>query len=551
MEYNNFVYNESTDTFYILIYKLGKGSYSTVWFSLEFENFFSKIKNKKSFKINPRALKIHNDDCYEQAMTEIEVGELLLEDNKKKNPNINYPISNFVIGESYVVVVYEVAIGSLYDIMKIFNKKLPIGFVNRIIPQLIKPIEFMHKHKYIHTDIKPENYLLMGLSQQQKDILEYANSYGLGEKLKRIGNFKKFRNNELEEKTVQDPLNKFLKLVSKVFNIKDNIIENSSDNDSEHNSDSNEQTSNKSNNFCDCDEDLKKYFFDNNDNNDDDCSIASNDSFYSIISDESKSDDYETLSSYDSRDNEYDSYYDNFHSDKIMKMLFKIDSMKNLSGSLGSLGSLGSSCLSNSKSEQELIISKKIKYLLEIFKNPLIRLTDFGTMIKFDETNGTIQTRYYRAPEVILGLDFTEKIDLWSLGCTIYELFTGKILFYTCKHNLVDKYDVDLINILMILEKIDMKQHKQLYKMILNSGRKKYFINGCKCLNFFNQINKNIWRNEMQNLNIKNTNYYRLLETNKIILENNEIVSLENHITNISNVIGKLLLVEPSDRNLN
>ena len=194
MGYNNFVYNESTDTFYILIYKLGKGGYSTVWFSLEFENFFSKIKNKKSLKINPRALKIHNEDCYDQAMTEIEINELLIDNNKKKFPHINYPISNFIIDDTYVVVVYEVAIGSLYDVMKIFNKKLPIGFVNKIIPQLIKPIDFMHKCKYIHTDIKPENYLLMGLNQQQKDILEYSNSYGLSEKLKKIANFKKFRN---------------------------------------------------------------------------------------------------------------------------------------------------------------------------------------------------------------------------------------------------------------------------------------------------------------------------------------------------------------------
>ena len=33
-----------------------------------------------------------------------------------------------------------------------------------------------------------------------------------------------------------------------------------------------------------------------------------------------------------------------------------------------------------------------------------------------------MQTRSYRAPEVILGLDYTDRIDIWSLGCLIYEM---------------------------------------------------------------------------------------------------------------------------------
>jgi hypothetical protein len=39
--------------------------------------------------------------------------------------------------------VYDVAIGSLYDVMKEFDKKLPLEFVYEIIPQVIKSIEFV------------------------------------------------------------------------------------------------------------------------------------------------------------------------------------------------------------------------------------------------------------------------------------------------------------------------------------------------------------------------------------------------------------------------
>ena len=37
--------------------------------------------------------------------------------------------------------------------------------------------------------------------------------------------------------------------------------------------------------------------------------------------------------------------------------------------------------------------------------------------------------RYYRAPEIILGLPFCEAIDMWSLGCVVAELFLGWPLY--------------------------------------------------------------------------------------------------------------------------
>ena len=40
-----------------------------------------------------------------------------------------------------------------------------------------------------------------------------------------------------------------------------------------------------------------------------------------------------------------------------------------------------------------------------------------------------VQSRSYRAPEVILGCKYDYKIDIWSLGCIIGELYTGNVLF--------------------------------------------------------------------------------------------------------------------------
>jgi len=463
--YNNYIYDGLTDTFYILIYKLGSGSYSTVWFSLEFLNFFSKIKNKKTLKINPRALKIHNEEDYEQGETEMDVNKYLISD-KKKSPYINYPLSSFVHGDIYFIVVYEVAIGSLYDVMKIFDKKLPIEFVNKIIPQLIKPIEFIHKCKHIHTDIKPENYLLMGLDQLQKDIVEYSTKYNLGEKLKKIYGLKKLRCADFEDKSILDQLNCFLKKVSHNYDLKNNILSEDSNNSDENNS---------NNNY---------------DINGDNISIKS---FYSVMSDEQFEEDYQTVSSYDSRDNEYVKSIDNFHTEKVIKILFNKDMVNDKNNKFIEK-------IIFKKEQEKYEQEKKQKSILEnFFKNPIVKLTDFGTMINFKDVCGTIQTRYYRAPEIILGNKFNEKIDLWSLGCTIYELATGKILFYTCKDSLINKYDVDLINIRMIFDKIEPEQKNILFRMIKKSKRKNNFINNDNCLNFFKSIENNIWIGDLVN----------------------------------------------------
>ena len=40
-----------------------------------------------------------------------------------------------------------------------------------------------------------------------------------------------------------------------------------------------------------------------------------------------------------------------------------------------------------------------------------------------------IQSRFYRSPEVLLGLTYDQKIDIWSLGCVLVEMHTGEPLF--------------------------------------------------------------------------------------------------------------------------
>jgi len=70
----------------------------------------------------------------------------------------------------------------------------------------------------------------------------------------------------------------------------------------------------------------------------------------------------------------------------------------------------------------------------EILFNPEIRLIDFGSAtFDHEHHSSIIQTRHYRAPEVILKLGWDQVCDTWSIGCIIIELALGYMLFDT--HN--------------------------------------------------------------------------------------------------------------------
>ncbi|SCZ99407.1 BZ3500_MvSof-1268-A1-R1_Chr3-1g05997 [Microbotryum saponariae] len=59
-----------------------------------------------------------------------------------------------------------------------------------------------------------------------------------------------------------------------------------------------------------------------------------------------------------------------------------------------------------------------------------IKVIDFGSSCFENEKVYTyIQSRFYRSPEVILGMNYHMAIDMWSLGCIIAEMYTGYPIF--------------------------------------------------------------------------------------------------------------------------
>ncbi|KAA6401103.1 MAG: putative Serine/threonine-protein kinase ppk15 [Streblomastix strix] len=61
---------------------------------------------------------------------------------------------------------------------------------------------------------------------------------------------------------------------------------------------------------------------------------------------------------------------------------------------------------------------------------PNIKVIDFGSAVGERHPVYTyIQSRYYRAPEILAGWRYNSRIDMWSVGCIAAELFLGYPLF--------------------------------------------------------------------------------------------------------------------------
>ena len=129
-----------------------------------------------------------------------------------------------------------------------------------------------------------------------------------------------------------------------------------------------------------------------------------------------------------------------------------------------------------------------------------LKIIDFGScIINSNEpiSNFYVVSRYFRSPEIVYKEKYNEKIDIWSLGCIIFELFTKHPLFYsqnnnnlkslfrnfTFKHNILYElkkcqifYSLDLItqlNIIIFLSKI-----------LEFDQKKRYTAKQCLCDNF-------------------------------------------------------------------
>ncbi|EEE55629.1 hypothetical protein OsJ_03969 [Oryza sativa Japonica Group] len=102
--------------------------------------------------------------------------------------------------------------------------------------------------------------------------------------------------------------------------------------------------------------------------------------------------------------------------------------------------------------------------LIKSYSRCEIKVIDLGSSCFLtDNLCLYVQSRSYRAPEVILGLPYDQRIDIWSLGCILAELYTGEVLFPN------EPVPIMLAQMIGIIGPIDMEM------LALGEETQKYF----------------------------------------------------------------------------
>jgi serine/threonine-protein kinase SRPK3 len=134
-----------------------------------------------------------------------------------------------------------------------------------------------------------------------------------------------------------------------------------------------------------------------------------------------------------------------------------------------------------------------------------VKLCDFGTsLIMPDNTIYKKHTSYYKSPKIILKYDLDYTYDFWSIGCTIYELITGSILFDPFDSDIENKFGENEDRNLMYLISCALGIPD---KKILNNSKLSdvFFTQDRLCLRGYDKIvNINFIQNMIDNINYIN-----------------------------------------------
>jgi serine/threonine protein kinase len=152
-----------------------------------------------------------------------------------------------------------------------------------------------------------------------------------------------------------------------------------------------------------------------------------------------------------------------------------------------------------------------LDYSEEELLNCTFKLADLGTIHSYqqmeeDSRFPCIQTRYYRAPRVLLKLPYDHKVDYWSLCAMYYELVEDKIMFNPHHTKELSTDQVHLFDMVQWIGNPDMSKISEPY---LTKVLKKYFLpNGDLKFTILNRSKPELipskWDNEVLEFFISN-----------------------------------------------
>lgn len=358
---------------YVLLKKIGFGNNAGIWMC------YNIPENKYL------AMKIQDHECYKDGCREVNILKKIKESTKPDEKcHLVRMLDYFIYEEDedtkFVCTIYDLYASGLNMLLESGKYKygLPVPVVKNITRQLLLSLQLLHeKLRIIHTDFKPANILFKGMLRSHLKVMDIFENSMFQQKyaeLKKIyGADKKKFFEELEGLA--------LECVSNINQEDDDEEETAGEHGQENIAPPGEEA-------------------------DHEVEVESDDS--AVEGESDSEDDTNVIST------RRQSIPDRLeHLD--CKTIIDIEDNYDFTSVLNNR--------ENSKDKKELID----EYFVT---NCEIALTDFGNAYFYEKrTKDEVQDRWYRAPEVVLDHNYGFACDIWSLGCTVYELLTGFPLF--------------------------------------------------------------------------------------------------------------------------
>ena len=537
---------------YVIMQKLGFGHFSTAWLALDskYGNYVC-IKIQKSenryiwaaydeVEILQELSKHYYDKEWIKSLEEYykDEPEKLKNIHKKENSHVVQLLNSFIYyGQNgkHFCMVFEVMGVTLLEIIKKYNYKgIPIPLVRTITKQILIGLDFLHRICHIiHTDMKPEN-ILVCLTDDELRLIQETGTYNVGsKKIKKDGNKKDFsikdfmkkRKNVVEEKKrnhlrqiknmernevsidiIEEQIKKYMEMEEIDSNFEkyyDNKDEN--DNDNENKFDIDELIerprigsvprkniniyNNENNNNIDSN---KINFEDENENENN-----------SENEEEENNNPQKELCPYNINLKKYNIILENYHKEKN-RILHDINYRKFIQFQ----NKIISSSIKNTEEKDSFLRDINNYFTLrgpEVDQSIQVKICDIGNACWFNNHfSSIIQTRQYRSPEVILGINYNETSDIWSLACIIYELITGEFLFNPISGENFGKNDSHLAKFMEVCGKMprNFVERGEFWKKYFDKNGKLKRIDNINYINLKNNLvlNHHLKENEAQAL---------------------------------------------------
>lgn len=404
---------------YVLLKKIGHGNNATVWIAYYIP--------KKSYI----ALKVQDEQCYHDGCREVVIIKRINEfckANSDKNYYCVKMLDFFVYeedtGEKFVCSSYDLYAGSVQMLLDGGKYKygLPIHVVKTIVKQLLTALSIMHGElKIIHTDIKPENVLFKGIPEYQKKIMDLFEASGFEQKYHKLCETYGVDSDRFNEELEILALDSIKEINSVIFedNNDEELIPDEDDLDEDG--------------FIEGEDDECDEEYDESDESEVDSSEYFNERQQSV------NDIIEHLDYSEIHDLEEDGEYD------FVNILNNRE---------------------NTSDHKEVIDDM---YVL----NCETAVTDFGNSYFYEKrTRNEIQDRRYRAPEIVLDLNYGYACDIWSVACVTFELLTGFVLFEPLDEPLnKDLHHLYLMEVMLGSMPLKMKKASKRNKFLFDKKR--------------------------------------------------------------------------------